>query len=195
MNSRLVNLGNEFHIFEADWNENRVHRKDRRRPVFQFRDQPGDDGRISPGFLHDPERRDGRHARQRQPAAQRHETWPQTMLVDYVRVYQGSDGGGAGGAGGLLANFDDVIPSTITEFDGAGYAIEAGPEGGDANALRITRDGGEVYAGVFLSVSGIPSDAGDQTISALVYSPTAGIPFVTKLEYGAGFRYPRRAGE
>ena len=59
-----------------------------------------------------------------------------------------------------------------------------------ANALRITRDGGEVYAGVFLSVSGIPSDAGDQTISALVYSPTAGIPFVTKLEYEQGSGTP-----
>ncbi len=178
-------LGDDFHLFEADWNEDRIIGKIDGQTYFTRQIEPGTmEEFLEEFYLILNVAMGGTLGSGNEPPAG-DETFPQTMLVDYVRVFQGTDGSG-GGAGGVLANFDDVIPSTITEFDGAGYAIEAGPVGGDNNALRITRDGGEVYAGVFISVSGIPSNAGEQTISALVYSPTAGIPFVTKLEYDQG---------
>lgn len=88
------------------------------------------------------------------------------------------------GGGTLLASFDEATPPAVTEFGGAGYAIEPGPAGGDGNALKITRDGGEVWAGAWVAIAAIPNDAGTQTISARVYSPTAGIPIVAKAEFG-----------
>ena len=62
--------------------------------------------------------------------------------------------------------------------------IEAGPAGGDGNALNIVRNGGDVFAGSWVAIPAIPSNAGTQTVSALVYSPTAGIPMVAKAEFG-----------
>jgi hypothetical protein len=97
----------------------------------------------------------------------------------------GVAGGGGGGGGGdvVLVTFDEAVPPAVTEFGGAGYAIEPGPAGGDGNALKIARDGGEVYAGAWVAIPSIPNDAGTQTVSALVYSPTAGVPIVTKAEF------------
>ncbi len=80
--------------------------------------------------------------------------------------------------------FDEDPPPLVTEFGGAGYAYEPGPAGGgDGNTLRIVRDGGEAFAGAWVAVAEIPNDAGPQTISAEVYSPTAGIRMVAKAEY------------
>ena len=103
------------------------------------------------------------------------------VYVDNVYFY--NDAGGGGGT--VLASFDEAMPPAVTAFGGAVTAIEVGPAGGDgSNALRITRDGGDVFAGAWIAVSEIPNDAGNQTVSALVYSPTAGIPMVAKAEYG-----------
>ena len=60
-----------------------------------------------------------------------------------------------------------------------------GPAGGDgSNALNIIRNGGEVFAGAWVAIPAIPSNAGTQTVSAQVFSPTAGIPMVAKAEFG-----------
>ncbi|MGB5257835.1 MAG: hypothetical protein WBN44_11325 [Woeseiaceae bacterium] len=104
-----------------------------------------------------------------------------TFYYDYIILVAG--GGGGGGTASFPITFDEATPPAVSEFGGAGFAIEAGPAGGDGNALKIVRDGGDVFAGVFVTVPSIPNDAGDQTISALVYSPTAGIPIVTKAEF------------
>lgn len=84
----------------------------------------------------------------------------------------------------LLTNFDEATPPAVTEFGGAAYAVEASPSGGNGKALRLTRSGGEVYAGAWVAITPIPNNAGTQTVSARVYSPVAGIPFVAKAEYG-----------
>ena len=83
----------------------------------------------------------------------------------------------------VLATFDETTPPAISEFGGAGYAIEAGPTGGSGKSLRITRPGGDVYAGAFVSTAAMPLSATRKTITARVYSPTAGIPMVAKAEY------------
>jgi hypothetical protein len=83
----------------------------------------------------------------------------------------------------VITDFDGATAPPIVEFGGAGYAIEAGPSGGTGKALKITRPGGEVFAGAFVSVPAIPFSATRKIISARVYSPTAGIPMVAKAEY------------
>jgi len=97
----------------------------------------------------------------------------------------GTGGGGNTGSGTALATFDEVPAPAVTAFGGAVSVIETGPAGGDgSNALKILRDGGDVFAGAWVAIPAIPSNAGTQTVSALVYSPTAGIPMVAKAEFG-----------
>jgi len=84
---------------------------------------------------------------------------------------------------GTLATFDESTPPVATAFGGAASTISAGPTGGSGNALKISRPGGEVWAGAWLAINPIPSNAGTQIVSARVYSPTAGIPMVAKAEY------------
>jgi uncharacterized protein YkuJ len=97
----------------------------------------------------------------------------------------------------VLASFDETTPPTISEFGGAGYAIEAAPAGGSGNALRITRPGGAVFAGAFVATAPMPFSATRKTITARVYSPTAGIPMPVKAEYaenaGTGDTLPTTA--
>jgi len=83
-----------------------------------------------------------------------------------------------------IATFDEGNPPTVTAFGGATGVIEAAPSGGNGNALKVTRNGGEVWAGAWLAIPAIPSNAGTQVVSARVYSPTAGVPIVAKAEYG-----------
>jgi hypothetical protein len=87
------------------------------------------------------------------------------------------------GTDSVLATFDEATPPPVQEFGGAGYAIEVGPAGGNGNSLKITRPGGEVFAGAFVTLAPIAFEAGRTTITARVYSPTAGIPMVAKVEY------------
>ncbi len=84
----------------------------------------------------------------------------------------------------VLANFDDEPLPSVQVFGGAEGTIDAGPAGGNGNALKVTRNEGEPWAGAWIPVPAIPSNAGTQTVSARVYSPTAGIPMVVKAEYG-----------
>ncbi len=99
----------------------------------------------------------------------------------------GTASGGGGGSGTTLANFDAVSPP-FAGFEGAeGSAVEAGPTGGSGNALKVLRSGGQVFALAIVTLpSNIALEAGRKTISARVYSPTAGIPMVLKLEGPAG---------
>ena len=85
----------------------------------------------------------------------------------------------------VLATFDEATPPAVTEFGGAGYAVAASPTGGSANALKIVRNLGEAYAGAWILLgTPIPSTSGTHTVTARVYSPTAGVPFVAKAEFG-----------
>ena len=94
--------------------------------------------------------------------------------------------GTAGGGGGdtVLVTFDEAIPPAVTAFGASIATIEAGPAGGSGNALKIDRNNGDAWAGAWVAIPPIPSDAGAQTVSARVYSPTAGIRMVAKTEFG-----------
>ena len=86
-------------------------------------------------------------------------------------------------AGRVLASFDEATPPALNEFGGAVAVIAAGPAGGSGKALKITRNGGDPWAGSWIGIPQIPSNAGTQVVSAKFYSPTAGIPVFAKIEF------------
>ena len=86
-------------------------------------------------------------------------------------------------AGSVLASFDEATPPALNEFGGAVAVIAAGPAGGSGKALKITRNGGDPWAGSWIGIPQIPSNAGTQVVSAKFYSPTAGIPVFAKIEF------------
>jgi hypothetical protein len=86
----------------------------------------------------------------------------------------------------LLANFDGVNP-TVAGFEGAeGSAVENGPAGGGSGrSFKVLRSGGQVFALGIIETT-VPVTATRKTVSAQVFSPTAGIPMVMKLEGPGG---------
>jgi hypothetical protein len=114
-------------------------------------------------------------------------TGARTYYFDDV-AFQGSSFSAAcaapppSGAGTVIANFDDVNPPTAG-FEGAeGSAVENGPAGGGSGrSFKVLRSGGQVFALGIIETT-VPITATRRTISAQVYSPTAGIPMVMKLE-------------
>jgi len=83
----------------------------------------------------------------------------------------------------VLASFDEATPLVFLGFNGAeGSAIEAGPAGGSGNAIKVLRTGGDPFAGAKVTAAAINLTTTNNTISARVYSPTAGTPMVLKLE-------------
>jgi hypothetical protein len=82
-----------------------------------------------------------------------------------------------------LASFDEATPLAFEGFNGAETSsIAAGPAGATGNTGKITRLGGEVWAGAKVNVGPIALTATNRTISARVYSAVAGVPMVLKLE-------------
>ncbi|MCP5270394.1 MAG: hypothetical protein H6932_04105 [Burkholderiaceae bacterium] len=85
--------------------------------------------------------------------------------------------------GTVLASFDETTALVFEGFNGAETsAIAAGPDGGNGQAGKIIRLGGEVWAGAKVNVDVIPLTADVRKITARVYSPLAGVPIVLKLE-------------
>ena len=83
----------------------------------------------------------------------------------------------------MLASFDETTALVFEGFNGAETsAIAAGPDGGNGQAGKIIRLGGEVWAGAKVNVDVIPLTATVRKITARVYSPLAGVPIVLKLE-------------
>ena len=83
--------------------------------------------------------------------------------------------------GTVLADFDAVSPP-VAGFEGAeGSVVEPGPAGGDGNAFKVLRSGGQTFALGIIETT-VPVTDTRRTISARVFSPTAGIPMVLKIE-------------
>ena len=91
------------------------------------------------------------------------------------------------GSNGVLASFDEATALVFLGFNGAeGTTVEAGPTGGSGKAIKILRSGGDPWAGAIVTTGAIPLTTDRKTITARVYSPTAGIPMVLKLEDANG---------
>ena len=91
--------------------------------------------------------------------------------------------------GTVLLNFDDLLPiSAVGGEGGDGSGVVTSPPAGSGatgSAYRVLRSGGQVYALAILEAP-LPLTSTRKTISARVYSPTAGIPMVIKLEGSSG---------
>lgn len=80
-----------------------------------------------------------------------------------------------------LANFDDVVPSFFGSSGSAVVTSEAGPVGGAGNALKLVKNPSDTWAGAAINLDWIIKGATSYTVTARVYSPTAGTPMVLKL--------------
>jgi hypothetical protein len=86
-----------------------------------------------------------------------------------------ADGGGEPDT--VLVTFDESTPPSLSPFGGATTVIATGPAGGDdSNTLVIDRNGGQNFAGTTVIVPEVSGAPGTQTLSAQVFSPTAGVP-------------------
>ena len=87
--------------------------------------------------------------------------------------------------GTVLLNFDDKLPTAAAGGEGGdGSGVDAAPPAGGGttgSAYKVLRSGGQTYALAILETP-LPLTSTRKTISARVYSPTAGIPMVIKLE-------------
>jgi hypothetical protein len=85
-----------------------------------------------------------------------------------------------------VVNFDTTLPTAVRDTGGTGgfASVTTTPPagGGSGSALRLLRSGGEPYALAVVDVAAIPFTSTRKTLSARVYSPTAGIPMKVKLE-------------
>jgi len=86
----------------------------------------------------------------------------------------------------VVADFDTVVPVVRGPDSGGTGTITTTPPagGGTGSALGVLRSGGEPWALNVLEAT-VPFTADRKTLSARVYSPTAGIPMKIKLEAGA----------
>jgi hypothetical protein len=92
------------------------------------------------------------------------------------------------GVGTVVANFDTVVPVVRgPDSGGTGFITTTGiPAGGGTGAvLGVLRSDGQPWALNVLEAS-FQFAADRKTLSAKVYSPTAGIPMVMKVEGSAG---------
>ena len=87
---------------------------------------------------------------------------------------------------GMVADFDTVIPVVGPYSEGGtGTITTTPPTGGTGSALALLRSGGQAWALNVLTAT-VPFTATRKTLSARVYSPTAGIPMKIKIEAVGG---------
>ena len=87
--------------------------------------------------------------------------------------------------GTMIADFDTVVPVVgLPSEGGTGTITTTPPTGGTGSALALLRSGGQAWALNVLTAT-VPFTSTRKTLSAQVYSPTAGIPMKIKLEAGS----------
>ena len=86
----------------------------------------------------------------------------------------------------VIANFDTVVPGVrAPDSGGTGTITTTTPTGGSTSALALLRSGGAAWALNVLDAT-VPFTTTRKTLSARVYSPTAGIPMKIKIEAVGG---------
>ena len=90
-------------------------------------------------------------------------------------------------ASSLLTNFDESVALPVVGFDGGDdSSLQVGPAGTTGKSLKITRNGGAVWAGAFVTLSKpIGFGNNSKSISANVYSPSSTV-IKLKIEGGDG---------
>jgi hypothetical protein len=123
-------------------------------------------------------------------------TTGQSYFIDELTVVAGPTTPPPPTGGTTLASFDESPALEFLGFNGAeGSVIDTAPTGGGSGkAAKIVRAGGDLFAGAFVVTSAnIPLSATRLTITAMVNSPKAGVPFKMKLEGPGGAQSPEIA--
>ncbi|MEM7081642.1 MAG: Ig-like domain-containing protein [Pseudomonadota bacterium] len=171
-----TSLGDDFHIWEADWNEDRITMSIDGITYFTRNIQPS----TMEEFLREfymilNVAMGGTLGSNSQPPSGL-ETWPQTMLVDYVRVFQnvGDSSGGSqvidfeeapenydfGPSGGFGGGAAAVIPNPVAE--GINTSAQVG---------RMLKFNGELFAGSKLTLSSPIAVPSGSAFTMKVWSP------------------------
>ena len=188
-------LGDDFHLFEAEWTEERVIGKIDGIEYFELDIQPDTmeeflrefflilnvamGGTLGSGPDGAPPSGD--------------EVWPQTMLVDYVRVFQ--QVGGPTGSDELLIDFEaDPTTYAFTNFEGGVSVVVDNPDQSGINTSaqvvqmqKFAADSGALFGGSVLALPGGTFDieAGvDGTMKVWSERP---VQVLLKLEGAEGF--------
>ncbi|MGB5586653.1 MAG: glycoside hydrolase family 16 protein, partial [Gammaproteobacteria bacterium] len=110
-------LGDDYHIFEADWDEQKIVGKIDGITYFTRTIDPATmEEFLNEFFMLLNVAMGGTLGSDNQPPDGT-ETWPQTMLVDYVRVFEKIGG-------------EEPVPDTVIDFEGAPDSYDFGPGGG-----------------------------------------------------------------
>jgi beta-glucanase (GH16 family) len=169
-------LGDDFHVFSAEWDENRIVGKIDGVQYFSKAIDPATmEEFLKEFFLIFDVAMGGTLGSGDQPPDGT-EVFPQTMLVDYVRVYQVA---GGPGAGDTTIDFEDAPASYDFGVDGGfgGGAAEviANPQmnGIDTSAQvgRMLKFAGEVYGGSTLALPVPLTVTTGGTFTMKVWSP------------------------
>ncbi|UCG73024.1 MAG: glycoside hydrolase family 16 protein [Chromatiales bacterium] len=144
-------LGDDFHVWEVEWDADRIIGRIDGIPYFDFDIDPEVMEEFRREFFMILNIATGGDLGSNGQPPSGNEVWPQTMLVDYVRVYQKIDGDDDGEGG-------DTTPPTLTDVTiGSNNADRSVATTGDAVIVAFTAD--EPIATPTVTIGGIAADS------------------------------------
>lgn len=177
-------LGDDFHLFEADWDQNRIIGRIDGITYFERTIEPGTmEEFLREFFLILNVAMGGTLGSDQQPPTG-NETWPQTMLVDYVRVFQRSDAP----TQELFIDFEGAPGSYVfNNFEGGVGSVISNPQSQGINTsaqvAQVRKFNGAVFAGTTLATAfDVPANS---SFTMKIWSPRQ-VNVLFKLEGIAG---------
>lgn len=83
--------------------------------------------------------------------------------------------------GKVLANFDAITPGFFGSNGSAMVTVDTAPTGGTGKVMKVVKNPSDGWAGAVINLDAPLRDATAYTITARVWSPTAGVPMLMKL--------------
>lgn len=96
----------------------------------------------------------------------------ENFYLDDIKLYKGR----------VLANFDAFTPGWFGSNGSAVVTKDVGPTGGSGNAMKVVKNAPDAWAGAAVNLDAPLRNATSYTVTARVYSPTAGVPMTMKLQ-------------
>ncbi|MEL7449093.1 MAG: family 16 glycosylhydrolase [Pseudomonadota bacterium] len=149
-------LGDDFHVYSAEWDAEQIVGKIDGITYFTRSIEPDTMEEFQREFFLILNVAMGGTLGSNSLPPSGNEVWPQTMLVDYVRVYQRPEDINAGGDNGLFIDFEEGSYAFV-DFEGGASSIIANPEPTGINTsdtvAQLQKFSGAVFAGSTLARS------------------------------------------
>ncbi|MBT8135802.1 MAG: family 16 glycosylhydrolase [Gammaproteobacteria bacterium] len=182
-------LGDDFHIFEAEWTEDRIIGKIDGATYFSRAIDPSNMEEFRREFFLILNVAMGGTLGSNGASPDGTETFPQTMLVDYVRVYQLESDIIAADEPKVIDFEPDGAPYNFTDFEGGVGFVTPNPEmdgNTSANVAKLLKfAGGQTFAGTTLALNDPWNTADGTTFTAKVWGnrpDLSGVNLTFKLE-------------